>query len=182
MSAGPTINRFRSQQVVETPWDFITAVNHEFGNIAVDLAATDDNHKAPLWITPEQDTFTVNWAKLLDGRLGWLNPEFDPMRKWAAKCALEQQCGATFLMLSPASVATNWFWDSVQPYATVYCIAPRITFVGSNDPYPKDLILSYYCASPSHELQRWNWRESLHSAIKDIDGVPSRETHDAADL
>src|SRR5687768_1762099 len=134
---GPTVNRFNSEQVVSTPWEFIRAVEAKFGPIAYDLAATNENRKAPKWITPEQDTFKQNWAELLNGGLGWLNPEFDPMVVSVEKCALEQQRGAEFLTLSPASVSTNWFWDYVQPYATVITLTPRIAFVGSHKLHKK---------------------------------------------
>lgn len=178
---GPSVKRGQSEQVVSTPWEFIRAVEAKFGPLAWDLAATDDNRKAPRWITPEQDTFKQNWAELLNGGLGWLNPEFDPMVVSVRKCALEQRRGAEFIALAPASISTNWFWDHVQPNATVYSLTPRICFVGSHvtypkgharagerkcvdpqcegcSPYPKDLMLSHYCAKPSHELQRWKWK------------------------
>ena len=151
---GPSVNRYRSEQVVGTPWVFIAAVEAKFGPLAWDLAATDENTKARRWITPEQDTFTQNWAELLEGGLGWLNPEFDPMRKWVEKCAIEQQRGAEVLALAPASIGANWFWDYVKPFATVYSIG-RIRFVGAKDDYPKDLILSHYNPNPHPEIQRW---------------------------
>lgn len=154
---GPSVNRFRSVQVVATPWEFIHAVERKFGPIAVDLAATAENAKAPNFITPEIDTFTQDWTAWLKGGLGWLNPEFDPMAKWVTYCAKQQQRGAEFFTLSPASVGANWFWDHVQPYATVYSVG-RIKFVGSKDVYPKDLILSHYNQTPNHELQRWKWK------------------------
>ncbi len=147
---GPSVNRHRSEQVVATPWEFMRAVEKKFGPICYDLAATTGNSKAGCYfIDPENDTFKQNWAALLNGGLGWLNPEFDPMQKWVAKCSMEQQRGAELLALAPASIGTNWFWDHVQPYATVYSIG-RITFEGSKDPYPKDLILSHYSQNPNH--------------------------------
>lgn len=176
---GPTVNRYNSEQVVGTPWAFIRAVEKKFGPITVDLAATPENAKARVFITPQVDTFTQSWRAWIGNGLGWLNPEFDPMAKWVKKCAEEQQDGAEFLALAPASVSTNWFWDYVQPYATVYSISPRIPFEGQHNqfpkghpregqrkcdpscvgcrPYPKDLILSHYNQNPNHELQRWRW-------------------------
>lgn len=154
---GPTVKRFRSVQVVGTPWEFMRACEAKFGPIAWDLAATDENHKAPNWITPEQDTFKQNWAKLLDGGLGFLNPEFDPMKVWVEKCALEQRRGAEFLVITPAAIGANWFWDYVKPFATTYSVG-RMKFEGHKDPYPKDLLLNHYCANPNHELQRWKWK------------------------
>lgn len=177
---GPSVSRYNSEQVVSTPWSFIKAVERKFTTIAVDLAATHTNAKARIFISPEIDTFKQDWGKWLKGGLGWLNPEFDPMVKWVELCARQQQNGATFLVLTPASISTNWFWDHVQPYATVYSVSPRIPFEGQHNlfppnhlragqrkcepscpgcrPYPKDLMLSHYCAEPSHELQRWKWR------------------------
>jgi len=177
---GPSVKRGQSEQVVSTPWEFIYAVERKFGVVAWDLAANESNAKARKWISPERDTFKQNWAELLEGGLGWLNPEFDPMVVSVRKCAFEQQRGAEFVVLSPASISTNWFWDHVQPYATVYSITPRICFEGSHNlfpkghpregqrkcdpscvgcaPYPKDLMLSHYCAKPNHELQRWKWK------------------------
>lgn len=154
---GPTINRFRSLQVVATPWEFIRAAEAKFGPIAVDLAATAENAKAKVFITPKIDTFKQDWTEWLQGGLGWLNPEFDPMSKWVAYSAAQQRLGAEFLALAPASIGSNWFWDHVQPYATVYSVG-RIKFVGSKDVYPKDLILSHYNQRPNHELQRWKWQ------------------------
>lgn len=182
IALGPTVKRGNSEQVVATPWSFIGAVEQKFGPLAVDLAATAENAKALRFITPELDTFNQNWNDWLQGGLGWLNPEYDPLSKWTQLCMKQRQYGATFLLLTPASVSTNWFWSYVQPFATVYCLTPRIAFVGSHttfppthpqagerkcadlncegcSPYPKDLMLSHYCANPSRELQRWRWKE-----------------------
>lgn len=174
IATGPTINRFRSEQVVATPWQFIHAVERKFGPLVCDLAATAENTKvANSFITPELDTFKQDWRDWLKGGLGWLNPEFDPLTKWVELCAKQQQNGAEFLTLTPASVGANWFWDYVQPFATVYCVGrmvfdncyqlnPKKPNYGQlvTDPYPKDLILSHYNQNPSHELQRWRWKET----------------------
>jgi hypothetical protein len=155
--AGPTIKRGKSVQVVATPWEFVRAAEKKFGPLAWDLAATAENAKAPNFITPEMDTFTQDWGKLLDGGLGWLNPEFDPMTVWVEYCARQQRRGAEFLVLTPASIGANWFWDYVKPFATVYSVG-RMKFEGHKDPYPKDLLLNHYTQNPSHELQRWRWK------------------------
>lgn len=154
---GPTMNRSKSLQIVGTPWQFIEAVERKFGRLAWDLAATRDNAKAPRFITPEEDTFKQNWAKLLAGGLGWLNPEFDPLPKWLSKCVNEQQRGAEFLVITPASVGANWFWRFVKPFATSYSIG-RIQFEGHSGSYPKDLLLNHYRDNPSPILQRWRWK------------------------
>ena len=158
--AGPTIRRGKSLQVVETPDEFILAVTRKFGPIAVDLAATNENAKAPIYIDPETDTFKQDWVKWLRGGLGWLNPEFDPMDKWLDKCVLERRRGAQFLVLTPASIGANWFWDYVRPFATTYSIG-RLQFVGHTHSYPKDLLVNHYHDNPSPVIQRWRWKGEL---------------------
>jgi hypothetical protein len=59
-------------------------------------------------------------------------------------------------MLTPASVSTEWFNDSVHGQALVLAIRPRIKFVGHADPYPKDLILSCYGEPPGFDTWRWD--------------------------
>lgn len=161
MSAtGPTIKRGRSAQDISTPWEFIHAVERRFGKLICDLAATADNAKCEQFITPEQDTFSVNWWELSSGPL-WLNPEFDPIQPFLRKCAYERRLGAEVLVLSPASVGSNWFWDYIQPNATVYCLHPRLQFEGQDNVYPKDLILSHFTHTVTRELKRWNWKVDI---------------------
>lgn len=162
---GPTIKRHKSKQDLETPWEFIRAVENKFGKLVVDLACTRENCKASVGVYyPEYDSLSPmmhwsNWA-VTQSRIGgraWLNPPFDPIRPWVEKCAVESQKGAEILLLSQASIDSSWFWDYVQPFATVYAI-DRIKFVGQDHVYPKPLMLSHYCINPSRELQRWRWK------------------------
>lgn len=163
---GPTINRGSSEQVVETPRAFLAAVESKFEPLAWDLAALDTNHKAPRWITPEQDSLSVDWHKL-DGLL-WLNCEYANIGPWVKKCANESRLGAEILLLVPGSIGANWYWDFVEPYADVYSVG-RMVFENCYDkktgllittPYPKDLILCHYYDEPlGHKrMERWPWK------------------------
>lgn len=97
----------------------------------------------------------------------WLNPPFsggiDPtkfratrngkvvcqgwrgMDPWMAKAAaLAQQTvvrDRRILCLTPAAVGTDWWRTSVRGIATVQHLSPRLTFLGENDPYKRDLSL-----------------------------------------
>jgi len=156
MSDGPTIRRGKSAQNIATPWAFIRAVEAEFGEtFSWDLAAEATTAKAPRFYTREQDSFAQNWAGL-DGLL-WLNPEFDPITPWVRKCALEGCRGARIVMLSPASIGSNWFSEYVWPYADVIALNGRITFEGSPTPYPKDLMLSLYGHGRGEKFSTWRW-------------------------
>ncbi len=147
-----------SQQDYGTPRVFLDPVEHRFGPISWDLAAHERNHVCDLWIGEEQNSLSVNWARDLAGVL-WLNPPFDQIPAFARKCKLEASRGARVLLLTPASVGANWFWESVSPDedALVLALSPRITFVGETNPYPKDLILSAY-GFGSKGFHRWRWK------------------------
>lgn len=174
---GPTINRHRSKQDYSTPKIFIEAVEKRFGKLVWDLAATEDNAKAPKFITPEQDSLAHGWPVELGPY--WLNPPFDNITPWAAKCA-EKYLRGTILFLTPAAVGSNWFRDYVWGKAKVIALNGRIIFDGQVEPegwqekhpgkiwkpevYPKDLILSVYnptltmCEGLDRPFEVWDWR------------------------
>lgn len=176
--SGPTIQRGRSSGDIHTPWSFIRAVEHNWGPLAVDLAATAESTKAPVWIDEKRNSLSadVGWS-VLQGNL-WLNPPYSNITPWAKKCAesynLNEQ--VEIFLLVPASIGANWFWDWVWPYATVYSVG-RMVFDNCFDkhgklvttPYPKDLILAHYTnTTPSRVLQRWHWKLSLTNDEADL--------------
>lgn len=158
---GPTIQRGTSSGEHGTPWAFIQAVNSKFGPIAFDLAATLLNSKAQhagMYFDENSDSLTRNWHKI-DGLL-WLNPPFANIAPWAEKCRAEMKLGAEILLLVPASVGANWYWEHVHGIAEEYSVG-RMTFEGSSDPYPKDLLLAHYRPGLGHHpkpMERWKWQ------------------------
>jgi phage N-6-adenine-methyltransferase len=145
-----------SRQDYETPPDFLAAVARRFGNMHVDLAARADNAKASRFVTPEEDSLTVPWARRFPGWRGWLNPPFADIDPWAEKCALETVGDAMRVhFLTPASVGAVWFSTHVFHRALVLFLQPRITFVGAEDPYPKDCMLSVFGMGAGVDVWRW---------------------------
>lgn len=144
----------KSKQDYGTPRDFLDAVEHKFGKIKWDLAAHEGNHVVKNFIGEGRNSLSVSWHKYKG--LLWLNPPFDNIEVWAEKCALESELGAKIVLFVPASVGSNWFADHVFDKSRVYATRPRITFVGCDDPYPKDMILCHYdkAVEPGFELWR----------------------------
>lgn len=167
-AGGPTINRGKGNNSAATPAVFIDAVIQKFGPLSLDLAATDANRKAAYFVSERSFSDGLGalspdskWAEVLatshvlsgkpENRLAWLNPPFTNTTPWARKCAEEVQLGARILLLVPASVGANWYWQWVVPYADVYSVG-RVVFDDCYDkdgklittPYPKDLILCHY--------------------------------------
>lgn len=154
----------KSEQDVGTPRDFLDAVEERFGKMHVDLAATKEDAKASIFITPKEDTFTVDWAKRFRGKRCWLNPPFGRMEPWAEKCQMEgafmRDCRSMSMifLLTPASIGSNWFRHFVDGYARVFALSPRLTFVGHTQSYPRDLILSVYGDNVEPGFECWRWK------------------------
>ena len=137
---GAANNRGNSKQDYETPWEFIRAVESRFGPVVWDLAATKENAKGLLWISEEIDSLASKWSP---GVLSWLNPPFGDIAPWAKKCAEEAALGARILLLTPASVDSNWWRDYIHGKAWVEFLSPRISFDGKNS-FPKPCTLSCF--------------------------------------
>lgn len=145
LKTGASLARGRSKQIVGTPREFLDACERRFGPIAFDLAATRENavHGLESFYGPGsrfgEDSLIQDWSQLT-GTL-WLNPPFDNIAPWAKKLASICNRSDWALMLVPASIGTNWYSENLLGNCCIDGLAPRLTFVGSHDPYPKDLML-----------------------------------------
>lgn len=161
MSVMPKQKPGKSKQDYGTPPEFIAAVEKCFGKLVIDLAASADNVKAPYYLTAEDDFLKQEWVVgrgLPDASLAWLNPPFENLAPWMAKCKADADKGARIIMLVPASVGSEWFAKYVWGHAAVIVVRPRITFEGCKDPYPKDCMLILWGdweARPMFDTWRW---------------------------
>lgn len=146
-------DRTKSKQDYQTPDDFMRAVVRRWGPISIDLAAHARNTQCERFFSKADNTLVQDWAAIEGTR--WLNPEFNDIDPYAAKCSRTSTANGKILFLTPASVSTNWFWDHVVGKARVYCLQPRLTFVGHTNPFRSDLILSVFGEAPA--LVRWRW-------------------------
>jgi phage N-6-adenine-methyltransferase len=154
---GPTMKRGRSKQDYGTPWDFINAVQARFGALDVDLAASEENAKARTWVGETVGSLVVHWAKTWPSGNMWLNPPYADISPWAEKCAAESRLRTgLILFLTPASVGSEWFAAHVYGKAMVFGLRPRLTFDGTDAPYPKDLILSVF-GMGMNGFDTWRW-------------------------
>lgn len=156
----------RSKQDYGTPWEFIRSCEARFGKIICDLAASAENAKCERFFSRDVDSLSQPWAALLPTGVLFLNPEFANIAAWSAKCAEESaKRHGLILLLTPASIGTDWFSDSVLRHARVLGLRPRIPFdgmpvnpkTGRVDGYPKDLMLSVYGAG-QRGIDSWRWK------------------------
>jgi phage N-6-adenine-methyltransferase len=154
----------QSEQSVETPRDLLDAVVRRFGPLAWDLAASRENRKAAFYFDKERNGLVQDWANLT-GNL-WCNCEFGDITPWARKAAEElarvqadharrNRHDWRVLLLTPAAVSTEWFSDYVHGHALVMPLSPRVTFLGHEHAFPKDLSLSIYGEAPGFAPWRW---------------------------
>lgn len=69
----------------------------------------------------------------------------------------EGRAGVCIALLTPASVSTDWFDEFVYGNALVLPIRPRLKFVGMDEYYPKDLMLSIFGLKPAG-FEPWRWK------------------------
>ena len=114
-----------------TPLDVFAAIDAALGPFAIDLAASAENAKCPVWFGKERDSLTVDWSLALDGKPGFLNPPFSELAAWAHKALMSSGAGADIAMLAPAHRCEQpWFQDYVIGKAqAVYFIRRRVAYV-----------------------------------------------------
>lgn len=189
-----------SKQDYQTQAELMAAIVARFGPISFDLAAHAGNKQSPNYFAPCTgpdgplpfdkeafgiDAFDHSWEYLStnrfrrDGHIGllWLNCEFNDIPLWAARCRDEAKKGANILLLTPASVGSNWFTNLITPYADTYLLKPRLSFIPRRT-YIKDCMLSHF-VKPSVRswgkyrvagtpedgqdvrlLEIWNWKKN----------------------
>lgn len=166
----------RSKQDYCTDPRFIAAIGEQFGPVDLDLACRVDNMVAPYGITEGTDALTKDWTRLHPAwltpggaivrpekiRVAFCNPPFADIELWAAKLEECRWLRRWTLMLVPYSASSQWFVNHVMGKLMVYGI-PRITFVGTTAPYPKDLCL-IAAGYGANGQAFWDWRKTLVSA------------------
>ena len=158
MKTGASLNKGHSKQDYGTPPEFVWAVEERFGKIQFDLAASKSNALAPDFFCKEQDSLKQDWHNL-NGLL-WLNPPFGDIAPWVEKCSEESMVGAIIIMLTPASVGSNWFRYFVFQQAQVIFLNGRIKFIGAEDAFPKDCMLTIWRRNILTDFSIWTWKRN----------------------
>ena len=147
----------RSKQDYGTPPELLTAVKERLGisGFECDLAATRANAVAHHYCTDAFDEYT--WA--FGPGWNWLNPPYANIEPWVKRAYQECRTRAVrTAVLIPASVGSNWWRDWVDHKCEVLFLNPRLTFVGCEDPYPKDCALLLYRPVVERPYDVWTWK------------------------
>jgi DNA (cytosine-5)-methyltransferase 1 len=171
-----------SKQDVRTPKAFLDAVKLRLGIDAftVDLAASRSNTVAKQFYSERSNALVQPWT--LDGQFHWLNPPYADIKPWVKKAYEEMQLGARTAMLLPAGVGSNWWRDFVHGNARVLLLNGRITFVGHETGYPKDLVLLIYEPGVIPAYETWTWANEHRRAERTAPDINSAAFNDELHL
>lgn len=160
MAVMPAQNPGKSEQIVVTPDEFISATKKRLGikEFAIDLAANKDNTKASQFYSEEDNSLVQSWVY---NGWGWLNPEFADIGPWVEKAWNESRNGAKVALLMPSSTGSNYWAKWVDRKAYVTFLNGRIQFVGHKTGYPKDLVLLLYAPYLDGGSTVWRWKDDV---------------------
>lgn len=117
-----------ARQCWATPQWIIDFVAAKFGQIGIDVCASPENAKAPVYFTEATNGLDSahNWGE--ENGIAWCNPPYEDPLPWVEK-AIEQakQRGVTTIMLVNNDPSTAWFLKALQGAQTV------INFIGYTD-------------------------------------------------
>ncbi len=149
----------KSKQDYCTPPTFIKALERKLGIVgfSIDLAASKENAICPQFYSEKDDSLMQPWFR--GTQWGFCNPPFLNILPWVTKANVESAIhGTQVAMLVPASVGSNWWLDEVHDAAHVLFVSPRLTFVGAEDPYPKDCAILLYTPIVRGGYECWRWK------------------------
>ena len=156
-----------SPQDVGTPTDLFYAINQHF-EFTIDLAATKQNRKCPLWFGPgQEDTSIMNWSDFLsDGNdfsnLGknhvcWMNPPHGNIGPFYERLAqIYDMRGPTVVSLVPFDKA-GWYQEFARGRVGHWWIG-RVKYVGYSHTTGKDQVLHIWDRRFTGCFKDWDWR------------------------
>lgn len=163
----PAQNPGKSEQVVVTPDEFISATLKRLGQpyFTFDLAANSSNTKAHKWYDESDNSLYQPWnpseSKYIDNTFCWVNPPYSDIGAWVEKAWNERNKGAKVAMLIPSSTGSNYWAKWVDGKAYVTFLNGRIQFVGHKTGYPKDLVLLLYAPYLNGGSCVWRWKDDI---------------------
>lgn len=120
-----------------TPQDLFDQLDREF-NFTLDVCASLDNTKCPIFYTKEQDGLTLPWEGIC-----WMNPPYGrEIKKWMRKAHESALQGATVVCLVPSRTDTIWWHEYAMPWEIRF-IKGRLKFGGHQNsaPFPSALVI-----------------------------------------
>jgi phage N-6-adenine-methyltransferase len=147
------------KQDYATPMELMAAVVRDFGDVYLDLAASQQNTKCMEFFSEEDNSLLQPWADLksTSREFMWLNPPFKRVTPWMEKCRIEAAKGARILTLTKASAGANWFREILLPNAAVFILQSRVQFIGMDHVFTQDLAIAEWGTGKRGWMGYWDW-------------------------
>lgn len=114
-----------------TPQELYNSLDAEF-NFKLDPCASEQNHKAPIYYTKEQDGLIQDWGKMPV----FINPPYGRViGKWVKKAFEHGLGGGVAVALLPCRTDTSW-WGYVMESTEIRLIKGRLRFNDGESPAP----------------------------------------------
>lgn len=123
----------------ETPDDLFANLDQTF-HFTLDVCATSENAKCPVYFSPEVDGLKQSWT----GHVCWMNPPYGrQVGAWVRKAYYESRKGAVVVALLPSRTDTKWWHDYVLQAHRIWFLRGRLKFKGmtSGAPFPSVIAL-----------------------------------------
>ena len=129
----------------ETPQDLFDHYDSLF-DFQLDVCATIDNAKCPLFMDKVMDSLKQEWSKR-----NWMNPPYGrEIGKWVKKAYEESIDGRLIkgkltVCLLPSRTDTRWWHDYVMKADAIHFIKGRLKFAGGGNknsaPFPSAIVI-----------------------------------------
>jgi phage N-6-adenine-methyltransferase len=128
-----------------TPDDIFQALSERYGPFDLDVAASDENHRCPLYFTKKNNALFQNWT---EDHI-WMNPPYYAIDEWVdwAIIQLSHKSCKTITMLLPSRTDRPWFRKLFKIAKHIHFIEGRLDFSGphqiNNSCSPQGTIVFY---------------------------------------
>lgn len=115
----------------QTPPELFNSFQNEFGSFGLDVAATMENKKCPMFYDLKSDSLSQPWMKR-----NWCNPPYSRLKDFVKKASEESDLGKMTVMLIPARTDTAMFHDYIyqKPNVEIRFLRGRIKFINPDSP------------------------------------------------
>jgi phage N-6-adenine-methyltransferase len=111
-----------------TPDDLFQALSKRYGPFDLDVAASDSNHRCPLYFTKKNNALFQDWTE----NHIWMNPPYHSIDEWVdtAIIQLSRKKCKTITMLLPSRTDRPWFRKLFRIAQNIHFIQGRLDFSG----------------------------------------------------
>lgn len=158
----------------QTPRPLFSLLHSRF-NFTADVAASDNNHLLPAYLTKEDNALITPWRMMCPaGGYVWCNPPYSKVAPWVSKASHERNNGVGTVMLVFCDPSSSWYSEAVETADEIWhVVRGRISFInpqtgkkaGGND-RPSMIIVWYPHGGQSPVKSNYVTRNSLCAGQK----------------